>query len=176
MDSLAMLMKPQEFRCQKKGNSEQLLQDFLSYKKKMERFFKGSKAVKEHTGPQPDSTHADHGACSSCEQEKALILSFGGDEMEKLFDHVGGVGADDTYHKALQKVEAGIKRLTNQATARYKLFQEMPQDGQPFDSWAQLVVEQAKRCDWVGYDDKKAARDAILYQMDDRKMKKKSHS
>ena len=43
--------------------------------------------------------------------------------MEKLFDHVGGVAAGDTYHRALQKVEDGIKRLTNQATARYNLFQ-----------------------------------------------------
>merc|ERR1719206_434242 len=73
----------------------------------------------------------------------------------------------------MKKVEEGIKRLTNQATARYKLFQAMPQDGQSFDSWVQLVVEQAKRCDWVGYDEDKAARDAILYQMDDRKLKKK---
>ena len=70
-------------------------------------------------------------------------------------------------------MEEGIKRLTNQAAARCKFFQEVRQDGQSYDSWVQLVVEQAKRCDWVGYDGDKAARDAILYQMDDRKLKKK---
>ena len=79
MDSLAMMMKPQEFKCKKKGNSEQLLQDFISYKKTMQRFFKGSKTVKAHTGVQPDAVHADHVCCGSCEQEKALILNFGGD-------------------------------------------------------------------------------------------------
>ena len=168
-----MLMKPPEFKCKKKGNSEQLLQDFIAYKKKMDRFLGGSKAVKAHTGDQADPVHNDHVVCPSCEQEKSLILSFGGDEMERLFEHVGKVEEGDTYTTAMKKVEEGIKKLTNQATARFKLFQEMPQDGQSFDSWVQLVVEQAKRCDWVGYDEIKAARDAILYQMDDRKLKKK---
>ena len=65
MESLVMLMKPQKFRCQMKGNSEQLLQDFLSYKKKMERFFKGSKAVREHMGEQEEATHVNHAVCSS---------------------------------------------------------------------------------------------------------------
>ena len=91
-----MMMKPTEFKCKKKGNSEQLLQDFISYKKKMQRFFKGSKAVKAHTGVQADASHADHRCCPSCEQEKALILNFGGDEMERLFDHVGVVLDADT--------------------------------------------------------------------------------
>ena len=49
----------------------------------------------------------------------------------------------------------------------------MPQDGQTFSSWAQLVVEQADRCDWQNYDKDKAARDAIQYQMEDIKLKKK---
>ena len=169
MESLALLMKPPEFNCKKKGNSEQLLQDFISYKKKMDRFLGGSKAVKAHIGDQADPVHDDHVVCPSCEQEKSLILCFGGDEMERLFEHVGKVEESDTYAKAMKKVEEGIRKLTNQATARYKLFQEMPQDGQSFDSWVQLVVEQANRCDWV-----KAARDAILYQMDDRKLRRRS--
>ena len=38
----------------------------------------------------------------------------------------------------------------------------MPQDGQVFSYWAQLVVVQADRCDWQNYDKDKAARDAIL--------------
>ena len=59
--------------------------------------------------------------------------------------------------------------MTNQATAGYKLFQEMQQDSQPLDSWSQ----QADRCDWL-YDSKGAARDVILYQMDDNKMRKKT--
>ena len=104
MDSLALMMKPQEFKCKKKGNSEQLLQDFQLYKKKMERFLKGSKVVPRHTGNGADDPGSDnHVVCDSCEQEKALLLNFGGDEMERLFEHVGGVLETDTYGKALNK-------------------------------------------------------------------------
>ena len=46
----------------------------------------------------------------------------------------------------------------------------MPQDGKVFCVWAQLVVEQADRCDWQDYDKNKAARDAILYQLDNLKL------
>ena len=38
--------------------------------------------------------------------------------------------------------------------------------------WAQRVLEQA-RCDWSQYDESKAARDAILFQMEDRKIRRK---
>ena len=60
--------------------------------------------------------------------------------------------------RAMNKVEKGIKGLINQATARFKLFQEMPQDCRGFREWSQLVVEQANRCDWTNYDKSKAAR------------------
>ena len=35
------------------------------------------------------------------------------------------------------------------------------------------IMKQAKRCDWSEYDDKAAARDAILYQTDDQTIRKK---
>ena len=60
------------------------------------------------------------------------MVMLGGEEMKKLFEHVGEVNAADSYTKAMDKVEQGIKRLTNQATARFKLYQEMPQDGRDF--------------------------------------------
>ena len=97
----------------------------------------------------------------------------GGEEMNKLFEHVGGMIDEDTYIEAMDKVEQGIMLLTNQVTARFKLFQEMPQDGRGFREWSQLVVEQANRCDWSQYDKSKAARDAILFQMEDKKLRRK---
>ena len=172
-DSLAVAMRPAPFKCKKKGDQEQMLQDFSMYRRKIARYLVASKVVIAHTGVQTDSTQVDHVVCDSCKQEKAIMLMLGGDEMEKLFDHVGKVVEADTFKKALDKVENGIKGLTNQATARYKLFQEMPQDGQVFNIWAKLVVEQADRCDWQNYGKENAARDAILYQMEDVKLKKK---
>ena len=93
--------------------------------------------------------------------------------MNKLYEHVGKVLDTDTYIGAMDKVEQGIKQLTNRATARFKLFQEMPQDGRGFREWSQLVVEQANRCDWRQYDQSKAARDTILFQMEDKKLRRK---
>ena len=102
-----------------------------------------------------------------------MTVMLGGEEMNKLFEHVGAVTDEDSYVGAMNKVELGIKGLTNQATARFKLFQEMPQDGRGFREWSQLVVEQADRCDWSQYDKSKAARDAILFQMEDKKLRRK---
>ena len=81
-----------------------------------------------------------------------MVIMLGGEEMDKLFVHVGEVGEEDSYVQAMNKVERGIKKQTNQATARFKLFQEMHQDGRGFREWSQLVVEQANRCDWTDYD------------------------
>ena len=39
------------------------------------------------------------------------MLMLGGDEMEKLFDHVGKVTEDDTFKNALDKIENGIKGI-----------------------------------------------------------------
>ena len=77
--------------------------------------------------------------------------------MEKLFTNVGLVVAADTYEMSLEKVLEGIKKQTNQASDRFKLFQQMPQNGSNFVSWYSLVKEQAYRCTWTGYDSKMAA-------------------
>ena len=49
----------------------------------------------------------------------------------------------------------------------------MPQNGKNFADWWPLLKEQADRCDWEGYNTKKAARDAMLYQANDKKLQKK---
>ena len=170
---LANLLRLEPFKCKKKGDSEQLLQDFKAYRRKMELFFTAAQAMGVHTGDPAGREEAEHTVCASCRQEKAMIVMLGGEEMHKLFEHVGKVTETDTYISAMNKVEQGIKQLTNQATARFKLFQEMSQDGRGFREWSQLVVEQANRCDWRNYDKDKAARDAILFQMEDKKLRRK---
>ena len=85
---------------------------------------------------------------------------------------VVGVVAD-TYQQAIEKIRRGIVARTNQAMSRLKFFQQMGQGEQQFSSWAQEVLKQARRCTWQGYDEKCAARDAILYQTSDAKLRKK---
>ena len=36
---LANLLRPEPFKCKRKGDSEQLMQDFIEYRDKMEKFY-----------------------------------------------------------------------------------------------------------------------------------------
>ena len=113
----------------------------------MELSFTAAKAVEVHSGNPAGRSAQGHAVCTSCMQEKAMVVMLGGEEMHKQFQHVGKVLGEDTYIVAMHKVEQGIRQLTNQAMAKFKLFKEMQQDGRGFREWAQLVVEQASRCD-----------------------------
>ena len=56
---------------------------------------------------------------------------------------------------------------------RYKLFTQMLQGKQSFSSWWSKVKEQADKCTFAGYNGEKAAKDAILFQTSDVKLRKK---
>ena len=124
----------------------------------------------------------------------ATLQALGGPDMVDLLEQVGkvilvdtpAIEADeangiqavdaipgDTYEQGIEKIRKGIVARTNQAMSRLRLFQQMPQGKQLFGEWSQEVFKQAKRCDWEGYDAQKAARDAILYQTKDSKLRKK---
>lgn len=55
------------------------------------------------------------------------LLMLVGEEMKKLFQHVGGVVEEDSYIKAMATADESIKRLTKQATS--KLSCSMVEDG-----------------------------------------------
>ena len=102
-----------------------------------------------------------------------MLRLVGGDQVRTLFDHVGIVTDTDNLEKSLGKVTAGIKEQTNQAAAKFKLMQKMPQSDGCFAEWYPLVKEQAERCSWVGYNGGMAARDTILLQTQDKKLQQK---
>ena len=162
---MAMMFKPDFFKVMEVGNPEQLLQDFTKYISKFNQWVTATKVIDRHA-----EIHVD---CSSCEQGKAFLKMVGGDEMVTLFDHVGLVGEADTLDQAITKIKDGIKKQTNQASARFKLFMQMQQGGDAFVTWFTKIKEQSDRCDWTGYDEKKAARDAILFQTDSKKLQRK---
>ena len=70
---LANLLRPEPFKCKKKGDSEQLLQDFKEYRSKMELFFTAAKAVEEHTGDPAGRAVQGHTVCTSCRQDYIVI-------------------------------------------------------------------------------------------------------
>ena len=161
----AALLKPAPFVLSKIGDPEQLLQDFGEYIKIFKKFVLATNIGGAHT--------ADHRNCGGCQKTKATLELVGGKEMCTLFEHTGKVEAEDTFDRAVEKIEEGIKQQTNQATARFKLFTKMPQGGGSFAQWYPTVREQADRCVWTDYDAKQAARDALLFQTSDTKLQKK---
>ena len=57
--------------------------------------------------------------------------------------------------------------------SRLKLFQQIGQGSQKFGTWYKEIYKQAKRCDWSAYNVETAARDAIMYQTSDQKLRKR---
>ena len=164
MEMLALL-KPGPFKCKKPGDPEQLLQDYNLYMDTMGEFFNATAAAGQHT--------ENCAQCPACPKAKSMVKLIGGAQMVKLFDHIGKVEATDKYSEAIEKIRNGIMAQTNSATARFKLFREMGQNGEAFGDWWPKVFEQAERCDWGNYDAKQACRDAVLYQCDDVSLQKK---
>ena len=73
--------------------------------------------------------------CAACVKAKNMLRLVGGDQVRTLFDHVGIVTVTDNLEKSLGKVTAGIKKQTNQAAAKFKLIQKMPQSDSCFAEW-----------------------------------------
>ena len=156
MDPLALLFKPDNFVVTDRNDPELYLQEWLEY---VERFRKFLKAVPGAL-PQHSDGHAD---CQGCVRAKVMLELLGGKEVEYLYKHVGVVLEEDTWDQTLVKIQYGIKRQTNQAVARFKLFRQLPQGERQFSDWYHTIREQAKRCDFTNYTEVEAAGDAILF-------------
>ena len=165
---LAMLLKPAPLVVKKKGDPEQLAKDWEDYIKVFKEFLEATGVTGEHVNPEVANT-----PCAACVKAKNMLRLVGGDQVRTLFDHTGMVEDKDSWKEAIEKVTQGIKRQTNQAAARFKLMQKMPQSDSCFAEWYPRVKEQAERCTWLGYDGSMAARDAILLQTQDKKLQQK---
>ena len=102
-----------------------------------------------------------------------MLRLIGGEDVKTLLKHTGQVEEGDTFDQALVKVEQGIRKQTNQAVARHKLYTMLRQEDRLFSNWYPKVREQAKRCNFEDYDDVKASRDAILFLTTDQKLQQK---
>ena len=168
MAGVDALIAPNAFKGKDK-DAEALLIDFDLYVKTVKNFFIAT------------------GKDSATDKQKvALLQAVGGPDMVDLVEDVGKVilvstpartGVEavvaDTFEQAISKIREGIVGKTNQAMARLKLFQQMGQGTQKFGPWYKEVFKQAKRCDWSTYNAEEAARDAIMYQTSDQKLRKR---
>ena len=160
-----MMLKPEQLVVKKKGDPEQLSKDWEDYFKE---FLEATGVAGDHANPELADA-----PCSACKKAKNMLRLVGGEQVRTLFDHVGMVEDKHSWTEALEKVSKWIQKQTNQAAARFKLMQKMPQSDSCFAEWYPRVKEQADRCIWAGYDGSKAARDAILLQTQDKKLQQK---
>jgi hypothetical protein len=148
-------LSPAPFKAKKK-DPEKMLADFNIYVKLM----------KDYMMLTDNHQSADA-------KKKAMMRTVGGPDMIWLFEYIGKVLENDTYDGAVQKVEEAITGQTNQAVMKYRLFTGMAQGDQAFASWWSSVKEAADRCNFTGYNRESAARDAILYQTSNPRLRKK---
>ena len=99
---------------------------------------------------------------------------WGGDQIIRLFEHKGNVLETDTFMQAITKIENGLKAKINEIYPVYRLFCEMPQGPRSFSEWYPKVYDQAKQCNFTGYNADRAARDAMIMQTEDHKLRKKA--
>ena len=66
---LATQLRPEPFKCKRKGDSEQLMQDFIKYRDRMEMFFTAAQVVEAHTDDAAGRSDEAHTACNSCKQK-----------------------------------------------------------------------------------------------------------
>ena len=162
MAGMAAIASPGEFRI-KDTDPEAIAASFDRYIRRMEAFFVVSR-----------SRGRDGGLIDfDSDTKKSLLLTVGGDEMIKLYDHVGGVQAGDNYDTTIEKIRTGLRGQTNQSMQRYRLFRQMPQGEQSFNVWWKSIKEQSDKCTWDGYNRDSAAKDAIIFQTSSQKLRKK---
>ena len=162
MAGIAAIASPGEFRV-KDTDPEAVAAAFDRYVRRLENFFIVTRS-RNQAGVAVDF---------DSDTKKSLLLTIGGDEMIKLYDFVGKVAAVDDYATTIDKIKNGLVGQTNQAMQRYRLFRQLPQGEQSFNVWWKSVKEQADKCTWTGYDGDQAAKDAIIFQTSNQKLRKK---
>ena len=162
MAGMAAIASPGEFRI-KDTDPEAIAASFDRYIRRMEAFFVVSRS------------RGQNGALIDIDSDtkKGLLLTVGGDEIIKLYDHVGNVQAGDNYTTTIEKIKTGLRGQTNQSMQRYRLFRQMPQGEESFNVWWKTIKEQSDKCTWEGYNRDSAAKDAIIFQTSSQKLRKK---
>ena len=116
---LMVLMRPAHFMVTKKGDPEQILQEFAEYVKIFGKFLKATGMEGNHKN--------NHMNCASCQKAKAYLEIFGGKEVMRLFEPVRKVEERYSYQAAVDKVWEGIQTQTNQALGQFKLLNQIQQ-------------------------------------------------
>ena len=125
----------------KDAEPESTLELFSDYCEAMQRVFRLRSRLHPATGDKIEFDDAE---------KKYLIIVEGGDDMQKLFKHVGQIVEQDTYVQVVGKIKAALKKRGNRTFAVFKLFNGHGQGSQLFESWHTEVYKAAQLIDWAG--------------------------
>ena len=138
-EALMTALKPEKFCVSRKGDPDTLLTEFNEYVKKFERFVKACNLDQGHV-PGDDGAHV---GCNTCGRLVAMFECVGQDEVQVLLEHVGKVEDGDSWPEVKRKIKEAIMKQTNKASAVFKLFMELPQEGLTFSEWYPKIEKQA---------------------------------
>ena len=153
------MLKPAALVIKGRGDPEQLARDWEDYLENFQDFLEATDIAGIHNNPEVVGR-----VCGACKKSKNLLKLIGGPEVKTLYTHVGKITDTDSWEETTGKISRGIRGQTNQASARFKLMQKLPQGDSSFSEWFPNVRDQAGRCTWEGYNADGAARATILLQ------------
>ena len=86
-------------------------------------------------------------------QKRALLLHYGGPEIDEIFDTLQDVGEDKDYKKAVEKLTAHFSPQVNVTYEVYNFRQAKQKDGETLDSFHTRLRSLAKTaCDFANPD------------------------
>ena len=118
-------------------------------------------------------------------KKKALTQIWGGDDLVYIWETMAkpAIEANTSYDVAKKRLRDGLVDQTNDLFPVYQLFNEMPQGKKKIRTWMNEVLEAAKRCNFSkectaqcvnAYTAERAARDAVVFQTSNDKIRKKA--
>ncbi|XP_068750720.1 uncharacterized protein [Montipora capricornis] len=85
-------------------------------------------------------------------QKRALLLHYGGPEVDEIFETLQDVGEDKDYNKGVEKRTAYFSPQVNTTYEVYNFRQAKQKDGETLDSFHTRLRSLAKTCDFANPD------------------------
>ena len=105
-------------------------------------------------------------------QKKALLLRYGGPEVDEIFDTLQDVGEDKDYKKAVEKLTAHFSPQVNVTYKVYNFRQAKQKDGETLDSFHTRLRGLAKTCDFANRD--KEIKEQIILNCQSNSLRRKA--
>ena len=105
-------------------------------------------------------------------QKRALLLHYGGPEVDEIFETLQDVGKDKDYNKAVEKLTAYFSPQVNTTYEVYNFRQAKQKDGETLDSFHTRLRTLAKTCDFANPD--KEIKEQIILNCQSNPLRRKA--